>query len=468
MLSDLFSDWSPHLRALWNDPSVWLREHWTFVLLVLISIAALVWWLIGLLTTDDGRFCPGPRPAGFLWSRRIASLLWPINWVSHWSSLARCGYDLAHTPFDHTGHQTCPECGHHSPRSRQIPGILHIRIHPLRWRRPVSLRAGIRPRIFRRDVVAGLTLLACLMLWKSPLYRHSAFLQHLPDRAIILLASALGNASPDRLESEFMMRVADPALSAPDANHAIPVLISRLRNDSRQWNGWQASDTLCQLLRSPDSTISLAADTALEAAMRAPDRQTRQLAAGVLRRHFTTLSALSNTSPSPRLLAVTVEGLDADDMDERSGWLANAREGVTFLHTHAHAAAPFLHHKLADSNPQGRWLAAVIIARAQLPELMPDAAPILIAQLRDNDTDGDERVAADALRHFGPAIIPLLTPHFESDDPQLRTWCGRLVRELREAEQGRTPAPILPNRHMLIYTPGVTNQTDVRSVATNP
>jgi HEAT repeat protein len=88
---------------------------------------------------------------------------------------------------------------------------------------------------------------------------------------------------------------------------------------------------------------------------------------------------------------------------------------------------------------------------------MPYAAPILIEQLRDNDTIGDERIAADALRHFGPAIIPILTPHFESDDAQLRTWCGRLVREVREAENGLTPAPILPSRHMLVYQPGSNN-----------
>ncbi|MBU6411974.1 MAG: hypothetical protein KGS45_00750 [Planctomycetes bacterium] len=465
MIADLFSDWSPHLRALWNDPLVWIREHWTFVLLAIISIAAIGWWFLGLLTTDHGRFCPGPRPAGFLLWRRIIAALWPVNWVSHWSSLARCGYDLSHTPADHTGHQTCPECGTRSARSHQIPGTLSLAIRPTRWRRPVSLRSSLRPRIFRRDVVAGLTLLGCLILWKSPTYRHATFVRHLPDRAIISLCSALGHASPDHLESEFMTRVSDPALSAADAPHAIPVLISRLSDDSRQWNGWQASDTLCQLLSSPDAKISIAADTALDAALQHPDRQTRQFVAGVLRRH---LAKLPGSTPSPRLLAVTVEGLDGDNLDERTGWLANAREGVTFLQTHAAASARFLHHKLSDSNPQGRWLAAVIIARASLTDLIPEAAPILIAQLRDNDTSGDERVAADALRHFGPAIIPLLTPHFESDDAQLRTWCGRLVRELREAEHGLVPAPILPHRYTLIYTPGVIVESRTKPVDANP
>jgi HEAT repeat protein len=310
------------------------------------------------------------------------------------------------------------------------------------------------PRIFRRDVVAGLTLLTCLILWKSPTYRYATYLQLLPDRVIILATLTLGAVSPDTLESEFMSRISDPALSAANASNAIPALIERLRADERAWNGWAAADALGRLLVSADVAIATATDAALEAALRDSDRQTRQLAAGVLRRH---IESVPNSAPSPQLLAVTVEGLDSDDLDNRSGWLANAREGVTFLHTHAPASAGFLRHKLSDSNPQGRWLAAVIIARSQLTDLMPDAAPILIEQLRDNDTLGDERIAADALRHFGPEVIPLLTPHFESDDAQLRTWCGRLVREVREAESGLTPAPILPSRHMLVYQPGSNN-----------
>lgn len=462
MLSDLFSDWSPHLRALTSNPFIWAREHWTFLLLVILSASAILWWLSGILTTDEGRFCPGPRPRNL---RRLLSFLWPINWVSHWSSLARCGYDLSHTPPDHTGRQTCPECGSPSTRSHQIPGTLTLSIRPSRWRRPIALHSGLRPRIFRRDVVAGLILLMCLALWKSPTYRHATYLQLLPHRVIIFAASTLGQSSPDRLESELMSRIADPTLPAADATHAIPALIARLQHDSRTWNGWSAADALGRLLNSTNSALAAATDAALETALTHPDRQTRQLAAGVLRRH---IAANPHTAPSPRLLAVTAEGLDADDVDERTGWLANAREGVAFLHTHAKAAAPVLRRKLNDSNPQGRWLAAVIIARAALIDLMPYAAPILIAQLADNDTRGDERVAADALRHFGPAIIPLLTPHFESEDPQLRTWCGRLVRELREAEQGHTPAPILPNRHTIVYQPGRNPEPNAQRAAQIP
>jgi hypothetical protein len=447
MLSDLAADCQPHLRALWNDPFAWMREHWTFLLLVITSAAAVGWWLLGLLTTDAGRFCPGPRPAGFLGWRSILRALWPIHWISHWSSLARCGYDLSHTPSNTSHQQTCPECGQRSTAAEQIPAALGLSFSLRRpWSIPIRLSPTHRPRVFRRDVVAGLTLLACLILWKSPTYRYAMYLDAIPDRVIIIAARTLGNASPDHLEGRLFRCVTDPALSATDADLAIPALIQRLRTDGRSWNGWQSADALGHLLISPDHTITTQTFTALEKALRNPDRQARQLAAAVLRRHLEKFPA----APSPALIATTVEGLDADDLDNRSSWVANANEGVAFLIQHAKLAQPYLASKLTDNDSQGRWLAAVIIARAGLTDLLPQAAPILIEQLRDNDTWGDERVAADALRHFGPPIIPLLTAHFDSSDPQLRTWCGRIVRELREQEQGITPAPILPNRHVLV------------------
>jgi hypothetical protein len=447
MLSDLAADCLPHLRALWHDPFAWMREHWTFLLLVITSAAAVGWWLVGLLTTDSGRFCPGPRPAGFLFWRSILRALWPINWVSHWSSLARCGYDLSRTPIDTSHQQTCPECGLRSSSAQQIPAALRLSISPKRLRsRPIRLSAAHRPRIFRRDVVAGLVLLACLILWKSPTYRYAMYLEVLPDRIIIIAARTLGNASPGHLEDRLFRCVTDPTLSAIDADLAIPALIQRLRTDDRSWNGWQSADALGHLLASPDNTIAMLASTALQETLRTPDRQARQLAAAVLRRHLDKFP----DSPSPALIASTIEGLDADDMDNRSGWVANANEGVAFLIRHAQLAQPSLAGKLTDTESQGRWLAAVIVARAKLTDLLPNAAPILIEQLRDNDIWGDERVAADALRHFGPPVIPLLMAHFDSPDPQLRTWCGRIVREIREQEQGITPAPILPNQHMLV------------------
>lgn len=453
MISDLVSEWSPHLRAIWNDPFTWMREHWTFLLLVLASLIAVGWWLMGLVTVDDGRFCPGPAPArSFLGWRNIVAKLWPINWVSYWHSLAQCGYDLSQTPTDNTQCQICPECGHRSGRSQQIPAALTLSLSKRRhWLPAIGLQSTNRPRIFRRDVVAGLVLLGCLTLWRSPTYRYASYLESAPDRFIILAAHILGPASPDHLEDLLRRRIMDPGLAAADAELAIPGLLQRLRSDSRSWNGWYASDALQHLLKSSDLTIATTATRSLETALTDPNRQARQLAAAVMRRH---LSQPNADPPSAALLAVTVEGLDGDELDERSGWVANAREGVEFLIRHAPRAKPFLQQKLGDPDAQGRWLAAVIVARANLTELMTDAAPILIEQLRDNDTSGDERVAADALRHFGPAIIPALTPHFESSDAQLRTWCGRLVRELRESQQGVTPAPILPRAEMLIYRPG--------------
>jgi len=158
----------------------------------------------------------------------------------------------------------------------------------------------------------------------------------------------------------------------------------------------------------------------LERALRSADRQQRQLAAAVLR----TIDAYR---PSDAMLKVCVEGLRHDVLPydrarHRYNTVYNAADGVRYLLRHAEAARRELIAALGGTDWQQRFLAAYVLGATGRGAAVNRAAPILIAQLRDNDVPGDALMAAEALYGFGPAVEPTLrrSRPLAADDQQAR------------------------------------------------
>ena len=204
------------------------------------------------------------------------------------------------------------------------------------------------------------------------------------------------------------------------------LLIADLANDERNMNATHALERLRVLW--PRSR------PALEAALASRDRQTRYLAAEVLR---DTLAA----NPPDALLHVCVENL----AEERGGALAwylswgKVSTAAHFLIEHIDRAEPLLDRAMRDGDPQQRLIAAAIIAECPRRGGLHLAVPILLEHLRDNDIEGDAQIAVPALLAAGERITPWLEPFRHDEDTQRR----QLVRALL-AHYGHPTDPAQP------------------------
>jgi hypothetical protein len=201
----------------------------------------------------------------------------------------------------------------------------------------------------------------------------------------------------------------------PPADAAsIARLIADLADDDVPWNAHHAMWRLQE--------IGTAAEGQLEAALLSHDWQQRQIAAHCLR-------GLEDYEPSDRLLEVTVEGLRDDDLpaETREGrrvaytYVFNAKYGMRYLLEHVRRAEPLLLDGLRSDDEQQRFLCAFILGYAGFSSGIPEGAPVLLAQLRDNDITDDAIMGAAALYRFGPEVMPhLLAALSEADDQQAR------------------------------------------------
>lgn len=188
----------------------------------------------------------------------------------------------------------------------------------------------------------------------------------------------------------------------------------------------------------------------LEAELLSQDHFARQMAAHVLRE-------IDGYAPSERMLWVTVEGLGADDVPSREetthrgGILVyNAREGVTYLLTHAGEASALLKVALESKDGQRQFLAAAVIASARVGEGSARAVEILAGHLRSNEVHGDAAFAEVALGLMSASgIAPLLEARTDADEQAL-VAIERVVRRIQgEASPGDGPAPASDGRQHL-------------------
>ncbi len=367
---------------------------WAFAPFVVVAAATIATRTYRAFRPLARRFCPGPPPS-------LTSRFWPLRWFRN----SACWYDLTGLRPAPDGSITCPECG------RRLHTVAQALFHTRRW------------RLARLGLV--LTLAAALPI-QTRFVRTWRWVKWIPTTALVAAERVCGPSLPLALQRQVETRVDTQVLDPEEARVLIPALIRDLKADGVNGNAERAMWLLPQL-----GNDALAA---LEAALRSPDWQQRQLAAHVLR-------GQPGLTPCDDLLRVTVEGLRSDDLPyERPDPSAlrhyghftdvrNARGGFVYLLGFPDMIEPFIEPGLTSEDHQQRLLCAGLAGGAHLSRLIPKAAPILIEHLRANRVPEDARFAGAALFRFGPEVAPWLEPLTNSDDRQARAIARRILSD---------------------------------------
>ncbi len=371
-------------------------------LLLLLAAAALVVARLRTRPRSQPIHCPGP-PGSVL---RLAD---PRRWfVRH-----GCWYNLTGLPEQEDGVVRCPECG--------TTSAAHQRLRDGRRWRPLA--AGV-----------ALTALAGVC-FGVPWVRYGSWSPAVPT--VVLVGSEyLGKSwQPRAMRSELYGRIwsnrtwIDPV----SVRLLVPSLIGDLRDDDVRGNADRAYD----LLESLGQTAGQTARHALERELAAGDEQSRTIAAHLLR-------GMCPDEPSDALLAACVEDLRHDEV--RRVWFDffDARAARDYLLRFPHRIEPLLSSALRSDDRQQRTVAAVLAGHCDLDSLIDAAAPILIANLRDDEVYGNAKTAAPALFRFGPEVIPYLLPCFESDDRQQRDIARAIVTRLQHRRDPTVVCTTMP------------------------
>jgi hypothetical protein len=262
-----------------------------------------------------------------------------------------------------------------------------------------------------------------------------------PSPPLVAMETLLLDDTPEVVRVELRGRMSNFKLEGEDELKMIALLVRDLRNDDRVNNAAPAMQLL--------TTCGDLAAGELELALDAPDHQQRQLAAHLLR-------LLPTYLPTSRMLEVTWEGLAKDGLPsqratatQRSAFthVCNAKDGTAYLACHAAKARDLLRQGMMSSDPQQRMLTAAAVGLGGLHELIPQAVPILLQHLQDNDITGDAKLAAYALRGFGPDVRPTLELNQDGGDGQSRKAIERVLQQLEYDERDarrRERQPLTP------------------------
>jgi hypothetical protein len=356
---------------------------WT---LAATSLAAMVVLLLAIYTWPRGerRRCPGDRG----WSR----LRRPAGWIRR----SDCWQDLHGLPPSPAGRVRCPECG----RSTSIRGLL---------------RDGRRFRLGLVGFVLGVIAVGSHL----GVGIHSGRpLRTVPTTALVLLSNTSAGAYRSTIRREVDERLAERSIVGFDARRLSTALVRDLRADGRKWNAHAAIDHLSRMW--PDSRI------ALELELTAGDRQSRKIAASLLRSR--------NAAPSDALLSTSVEDL-ADDADvgARALLRRNHREAASYLIDHYWRARDLVLDAIHSEDAQQSLMAMVICGFAGDSSATDLVVPTLVDHLRDGP--GNARLAAATLFRFGPPVIEALRPYVDDDDQQCREAVRSIIERLEHPER---------------------------------
>ncbi len=200
----------------------------------------------------------------------------------------------------------------------------------------------------------------------------------------------------------------------PLYERAIPVLIRSLADNDLSWD---ASGAQWDLRRLGRPSVK-----ALEHALASDDWQQRRLATGAL----WSLVEGGEAGVTERLLVATIDQLRGRPRDATYRWGYSGSAALKLI-DHAEQAAPLLAQALRSDSPRQRVLAAGVVGFAGLDSLAPEAIPILIPHLRDNEIPGDAKWALAALARLGPASVPALLEYTDDEDEQLAACAAYLV-----------------------------------------
>jgi hypothetical protein len=345
--------------------------------------------------------CPGPST-------------WWHDWILPWSwtSSSQCGYDLRGlaplqptnepstdtvSPVSHPVPIQCPECGGHT----------HID------RRRLILRASNRPIAF-----TTLLILAAILATHIAWIRNDAWIRMAPT-ALLAHAATYGKLTPESVYDELSDRARKDNKESWQYDSLIKSAISNLHDDALHFNAEWAFDVL--------TSAGERAVPRLERELNSPDYQVRQFAASLLILHWDHSrpgSRYAHTYETPYLppdllIKAAIEALKSDNI---SFVHANAADSMEFLSQIDRDVAPDVEQSLApsldSSDPQERFLSALILGLRGASAHAPKAAPILAEHLKHNSITNDAAPAARALYLLGPACLPALEPLLTSLDTQ--------------------------------------------------
>ncbi len=375
----------------------------------LLGVALTLWSIARFVRAvfhhTDPNLCPGPRRSWVGWLTRA------------WLLTDYCGYDLSATAARDDGSRRCPECGAVHPAAAKLKRTSHrVRLAPL----------------------AGLCLFAAAAMWNVRWIRNGGWIPYTPTPILILAQRLSGPLCHDNIRWEVYNRVGAGRLPAWQRHLIVATAMDNLRSDAISGNAEWAMSTLSAV--GEDSVI------ALEAALRGPEWQQRQLAAEILRSWCpdergpwqvrTTPTPVYQ--PTPELFEVTVEGLADDALpysNNSTTWVFNARSGYEFLRRHIPQAAPYIRAGLNASDPQQRMLCALLAGQSRDPALVAAAAPALVEQLRDDRVVFNAKFACDSLLWLGRQGFRHLNRALDSADSQQRTLAGLLVLDIVARDQ---------------------------------
>ena len=225
--------------------------------------------------------------------------------------------------------------------------------------------------------------------------------------------------------------------------------LEQLRDDDIRWNAGQA----LHLLRMLDSANDPTLRPLLLDCLNSVDLQQRSLVARFLR-------ASAATAEDEMLLAAARDL--RDDVVPKphksltfrgypEGWnfwnslrlphdLHNARQAARMLIGEGPRAWPHVLKRLHASDPQERFLAAVILARTRCAENLDLTVTVLVTHLKDNDWKGDATIAGRALHELGEEALPHLRRLMSIADPQGRRLVRLAIEEIEEPSANASEA----------------------------
>ena len=351
---------------------------WTLAAGSLVAVAVL---LLAIYTWPRGerRRCPGSRGWKGLWN--------PGRWILR----SDCWHDLHGLRSASEDVVQCPECGRCTPIGR-------------------VLRHGRRVRLGLIGTAVGVLVIGS----QIGVAAHSDRpLKSIPTTALVLLSNTSIGAHRTVIRNEIEQRVDEGTVAGFDARRLADALVRDLRSDERRSNASTAQDKLRTMW--PES------QAALEHELVAGDRQSRKIAAQILRDN--------DAAPSRSLLMTCVDDL-AEDWDVGARFLlsCNNRRAARYLIDHYRLASDLVRAALDSEDRQQRWLAMIVCGFARDSTVIDRVVPFLAAELRDGP--GNARAAAVTLFRFGPPVIEALRAHADDDDRQCRETVRAIIERL--------------------------------------
>jgi hypothetical protein len=225
--------------------------------------------------------------------------------------------------------------------------------------------------------------------------------------------------------------------------------LEQLKDDDIRWNARRALSLLRELNSANDPILRPLLLDCLDSI----DLQQRSLAARFLRASEKVaedemlLAAAKDLRddvvPKPHK-SLTFKGYPEDWSFQKSLRLPhdlhNARQAARMLIDEGSRAWPHVLRRLHASEPQERFLAAVILARTHCAENLDLTVLVLVTHLKDNDWKGDAIIAGRALHELGEEALPHLRRLRGIADSQGRRLVRLAIEEIEEPSANASEA----------------------------